>query len=61
MNEPAGHCGKCGAPYFYDTQGGTWMCVLPPPIRPTCACWNTPTVVTTTQTFYYPPKEEPRG
>lgn len=28
----AGHCGKCGAPYFQDGHTGA--------LRPICACWN---------------------
>ena len=42
----AGHCGKCGAPYF--TQDGAWLGVVPPPVTPTCACWNLPRTVTST-------------
>lgn len=39
----AGHCGKCGAPYFFDNQ----VTDFPRP-RPTCACWNLPITKTTT-------------
>jgi len=28
----AGHCGKCGAPYFQDNHTGAY--------RPLCCCWN---------------------
>ncbi len=38
MASLAGTCGKCGAPYFYtdEAYGGD----VPPPVRPTCNCWN---------------------
>ncbi|MFN4973828.1 MAG: hypothetical protein ACK5GV_01125 [Bacteroidota bacterium] len=42
-----GSCGKCGAPYIMYT--GAWMSVTPPPIQPSCNCWNR-TVITTTTT-----------
>jgi len=45
MNTIAGHCGKCGAPYYVPT---VWHGVTPPTPTPTCACWNLPKVVTTT-------------
>lgn len=35
---PAGHCGKCGAPYFQDSYTGA--------LRPLCACWNLPQIKT---------------
>lgn len=38
-----GACSKCGAPWFYDVQGGGgWGGICPPPVRPSCACWNVP-------------------
>ena len=46
MQQVTGHCGKCGAPYMQET--GPWFGVLPPPIVPSCQCWNTGKVVTTT-------------
>lgn len=38
MASLAGTCGKCGAPYFYteEAYGGN----VPPPVAPTCQCWN---------------------
>lgn len=44
----AGHCGKCGAPYFI--YSGPWFGVQAPPPVPSCACWNRPQVITTTNT-----------
>lgn len=35
----AGHCGKCGAPYYLPS---IWHGVIPPAPTPTCACWNLP-------------------
>jgi len=46
MESITGHCGKCGAPYYQETGG--WYSVTPPPVIPTCLCWNTPKIVTTT-------------
>lgn len=34
-----GNCVKCGAPYF---QEHIWHGITPPPIKPTCICWNLP-------------------
>lgn len=48
MYSIAGNCGKCGAPF--QVYSGAWFSVTPPPIMPSCACWNTPRVVTTTTT-----------
>ena len=42
----AGHCGKCGAPYFYEGVGS-----LKP--TPTCQCWNLPQTRTTIGTDTY--------
>lgn len=36
MEQIAGHCGKCGAPYFMQTF---FHGIVPPTPRPTCACW----------------------
>jgi hypothetical protein len=41
----AGHCGKCGAPYYAPS---VWHGVLPPAPQPTCACWNLPRIRTAT-------------
>ena len=46
MQQVTGHCGKCGAPYMQET--GPWHGIVPPPITPTCQCWNVATPVTTT-------------
>lgn len=32
----AGHCAKCGAPYYQDSFTGA--------LRPICVCWNLPKV-----------------
>ena len=42
-----GHCGKCGAPYYVPS---VWHGIVPPTPTPTCNCWNTTKVVTTTFT-----------
>ena len=47
MEQIAGHCGKCGAPY---TAPGIWHGIIPPPMTPSCACWNIPQTITTTGT-----------
>lgn len=47
MNQIAGHCAKCGAPYFEPT---IWGGVTPPPMTPSCACWNVPKTYTITTT-----------
>jgi len=39
----AGHCGKCGAPYFWLYE--TWLGTCPPPVSPSCECWITVTTV----------------
>lgn len=46
MNQIAGHCGKCGAPYSYPL--GTWVSIFPQPPIPTCTCWSTRQIYTTT-------------
>jgi hypothetical protein len=33
----AGHCGKCGAPYF---MPDVWFGICPPSPQATCLCWN---------------------
>lgn len=43
MNNYAGSCGKCGAPY---SLPNVWHGITPPPPQPTCKCWNTGDVVT---------------
>lgn len=48
MQQVVGHCGKCGAPYTQET--GPWWGITPPPLTPTCSCWNVPVIVTTTGT-----------
>ena len=40
-----GNCGKCGAPYF-SAHNGPWYGVNPPPIQPSCHCWNNGTKTT---------------
>lgn len=40
----AGHCGKCGAPYYTDMK----LSDFPSPPKPTCVCWNIPTETVTT-------------
>lgn len=49
MASLAGTCGKCGAPYFYtdEAYGGD----VPPPVNPTCLCWNVAPILTTTAGF----------
>lgn len=47
MFQEAGHCGKCGAPYYVESP---WYGVTPPPPTPTCHCWNN-TVITSTNTL----------
>jgi len=47
MNSIAGHCGKCGAPYFCPVM---WHGIVPPTPTPMCACWNVPETETTTTT-----------
>jgi hypothetical protein len=37
MNIQAGHCGKCGAPYYLESP---WHGIYPPAPMPSCACWN---------------------
>jgi hypothetical protein len=44
MTTVGGHCGKCGAPYFFPA---VWYGIAPPPPTPTCACWNLPGTETT--------------
>jgi hypothetical protein len=44
----AGHCSKCGAPYTVPT---IWHGTTPPPMTPSCHCWNRDGVVTTTGTY----------
>lgn len=51
MQQQAGHCGKCGAPYYVESP---WWGVTPPPPQPTCACWNTPNIITGTNIFTIP-------
>ena len=46
-NIAVGHCGKCGAPYFAPEH---WMSITPPPMTPSCACWNLPKTYTSTST-----------
>lgn len=56
-NQIAGHCGKCGAPYWIPT---IWYGTGKPPIEPTCNCWNTYTVTVdphTITTTGNPPKK----
>lgn len=43
----AGHCGKCGAPYWTESA---WWGVGAPPISTRCGCWNIPQSVTITTT-----------
>ncbi len=43
MNEAS--CGRCGAPY--QTQYGGWWGIMPPPVTPSCCCWNFMPVMTT--------------
>lgn len=45
MNTVAGHCGKCGAPYYVPT---VWHGITPPPATPSCMCWNQGKTYTTT-------------
>ena len=45
----AGHCGKCGAPYFLPT---VWHGITPPSPSPSCSCWSSPTVVLTNNTVF---------
>lgn len=45
-NTIAGHCIKCGAPYFMPT---VWHGTCPPSPQPTCCCWNLPRAYTTTE------------
>ena len=40
-----GNCTKCGAPYH---QEQIWHGITPPPIEPTCQCWNIPKTVYST-------------
>ena len=47
MQTAAGHCGKCGAPYYVPT---VWHSILPPTPTPSCCCWNTAPITTTTAT-----------
>ena len=44
MMKIAGHCSKCGAPYY---QESVWFSTTPPPTIPTCNCWNIRAVITT--------------
>ncbi len=37
MQKVAGHCGKCGAPYFEDAK---WDGEGVPTMEATCVCWN---------------------
>lgn len=37
MQKVAGHCGKCGAPYFLDEDQAE---LGVPMMNPTCMCWN---------------------
>lgn len=46
MNIIAGHCGKCGAPY---TSPLVWHGITPPPMTPTCACWNIGQTISSTR------------
>jgi hypothetical protein len=43
MSVVGGHCGKCGAPYFFPA---VWNGVNPPPPQPSCACWTAPQIRT---------------
>ena len=47
-NSIAGHCGKCGAPYTVPT---IWHGITPPPMTPSCRCWNSGETTTTTGTY----------
>lgn len=38
MGEISGYCIRCGAPINAPTE---WLSVGPPPLIPTCLCWNT--------------------
>lgn len=48
MKTIAGHCQKCGAPYY---QEQIWHGITPPPITPMCQCWNLPKIETSTETI----------
>lgn len=47
MQQIAGNCVKCGAPYYCESP---WFGVVPPPITPMCSCWNLPKTYTSTST-----------
>lgn len=36
MGLHAGHCGKCGAPFYQDSFTGV--------LKPICSCWNLPKI-----------------
>ena len=50
MANLAGTCGKCGAPYFYTEEA--WGGTGPPPVSPTCNCWNTAKTVDSASSDY---------
>lgn len=52
MEQTTGYCGKCGAPY---TQESPWWGIMAPTVNPSCACWNTPKMVTVTDFTYTDP------
>lgn len=58
MQQVTGHCGKCGAPYYSESP---WWGVTPPPVNPTCMCWNLPVIRWTPSTSPILPKEDSTG
>lgn len=49
MKQIAGHCAKCGAPYYVESP---FWSVIPPTPEPLCNCWNVPKTYTSNGTVF---------
>jgi len=56
MYQEAGHCLKCGAPYYVLSCG---MELFRPTPIPICGCWNTVKTYTTTSSYVFDSTQQP--